>query len=243
MDTQKKYSYKLIFIFTILVSQIGFSQKIIMKENVPTDFRQFNMEKGPNKKKYSFLEFSVGTLLPISLNGDESMAIKPSFDYQLSANFKRKISPILSFTNILGISNLRVQAKSIYELNDFGLSSSALDPKFSIWNLMCQSGFRFNMDPNRGNQIGKYIEVNLFGFYTLNSTLKYEYNTNLNDKTIIKERNPNLMSYLHYGIKMKLGIKSKSIFGLYRLSHFLENSDFPSLLVGFSSTIGNKTYR
>lgn len=139
MDTQKKYSYKLIFIFAILVSQIGFSQKIIIKENVPTDFRQFNMEKGPNKKKYSFLEFSVGTLLPISLNGDESMAIKPSFDYQLSANFKRKISPILSFTNVLGISNLRVQAKSIYELNDFGLSSSALNPKFSIWNLMYQS--------------------------------------------------------------------------------------------------------
>ena len=39
-------------------------------------------------------------------------------------------------------------------------------------------------DPNRGNQIGKYIEMNLFGFYTWNSTLKYEYNTNLNDKTI-----------------------------------------------------------
>jgi hypothetical protein len=243
MDTQKKYSYKLIFIFTIFVSQIGFSQKIIMKENVPTDFIHFNMEKGPNKKKYSFLEFSVGTLLPISLNGDESMAIKPSFDYQLSASFKRKISPILSFINVLGVSNLRFQAKSIYELNDFGISSSALNPKFSIWNLMCQSGFRFNMDPNRGNQIGKYIEMNLFGFYTWNSTLKYEYNTNLNDKTIIKERNPNLISNLHYGIKMKLGIKSKSIFGLYRLSHFLENSDFPGLLVGFSSTIGNKTYR
>ena len=174
MDTQKKYSYKLIIIFTILVSQIGFSQKIILKENVPTDFIQLNMEKGPNKKKYSFLEFSVGTLLPISLNGDESMVIKPSFDYQLSANFKRKISPILSFTNVLGISHLRVQAKSIYDLNDFGLSSSAINPKFSIWNLMYLTGFRFNMDPNRGNQIGKYIEMNLFGFYTWNSTLRYE---------------------------------------------------------------------
>ena len=113
--------------------------------------------KKAKQKEIFFLEFSVGTLLPISLNGDESMAIKPSFDYQLSANFKRKISPILSYTNVLGISNLRVQAKSIYELNDFGLSSSALNPKFSIWNLMCQSGFRFNMDPNRGNQIGKYM--------------------------------------------------------------------------------------
>ena len=93
---------------------------------------------------------------------------------------------------------------------------------------MYQSGFRFNMDPNRGNQIGKYIEMNLFGFYTWNSTLKYEYNTNLNDKTIIKERNPNLISNLHYGFKMKTRYKSKSIFGLFRLSHFLENSDIPN---------------
>ena len=67
MDIQKKYSYKLIFIFTILISQIVFSQKTIMNEKVPSDFRKFNMEKGPNKKKYSFLEFGVGTLLPISL--------------------------------------------------------------------------------------------------------------------------------------------------------------------------------
>ena len=214
-----------------------------MKENVPTDFKKFNMEKGPNKKKFSFLEFSVGTLLPISLNGDESMTFKSSFEYQLSTNFKRKISPVLSITNILGISHLRIQAKNIYELNDFGISSSALDPRFRMWNFMYLTGFRFNIDPNRGNQIGKYIEMNLFGFYTLNSTLRYEYNTNLNDKTIIIERNPNPVSSLHYGFKMKLGIKSKSIFGFYRLSHFLENSDFPSLLVGFSSTIGNKTYR
>ena len=51
---------------------------------------------------------------------------------------------------------------------------------------MYLTGFRFNIDPNRGNQIGKYIEMNLFGFYTGISTLRYEYNTNLNDKTIIK---------------------------------------------------------
>ena len=108
---------------------------------------------------------------------------------------------------------------------------------------MYLTGFRFNIDPNRGNQIGKYIEMNLFSFYTGISTLRYEYNTNLNDKTIIRERNPNPISNLHYGFKMKLGIKSKSIFGLYRVSHFLENSDIPKLLVGFSSTIGNKTYR
>ena len=243
MDIQKKYSYKLTFIFTILISQISFSQKTIVKENVPKDFKKFNMEKGPNKKKFSFFEFSVGTLLPISLNGDESMTFKSSFEYQLSTNFKRKISPVLSLTNILGISHLRIQAKNIYELNDFGISSSALNPKFRMWNLMYLTGFRFNIDPNRGNQIGKYIEMNLFGFYTLNSTLRYEYNTNLNNKTIITERNPNPISNLHYGFKMKLGIKSKSIFCFYRLSHFLENSDFPSLLVGFSSTIGNKTYR
>ena len=79
MDIQKKYSYKLIFIFTILISKIGFSQKTIVKEKVPADFRKFNMEKGPNKKKYSFLEFGVGTLLPISLNRDESMSINSSF--------------------------------------------------------------------------------------------------------------------------------------------------------------------
>ena len=243
MDIQKKYSYKLIFIFTILISKIGFSQKTIVKEKVPEDFRKFNMENGPNKKKYSFLEFSVGTLLPIFLNRDESISIKSSFEYQLSTNFKRKISPVLSLTNILGISYLRIQAKSIYELNDFGISSSALDPRFRMWNFMYLTGFRFNIDPNRGNQIGKYIEMNLFGFYTGISTLRYEYNTNLNDKTIIRERNPNPISNLHYGFKMKLGIKSKSIFGLYRVSHFLENSDIPKLLVGFSSTIGNKTYR
>ena len=39
---------------------------------------------------------------------------------------------------------------------------------------------------------------------------------------------PKPISNLHYGFKMKLGIKSKSIFGLYRVSHFLENSDIPN---------------
>ena len=243
MDTQKKYSYKLTLIVTILISQIGFSQKTILKENVPLDFKKFNTEKGPNKKKFTFLEFSVGTLLPISFNKDENMTIKPSFEYHLSTNFKRKISPILSLTNMLGISHLRIQAKSIYELIDFGLSSSALDPKFCIWNLLYQTGLRINFDPDRGNQIGKYIEMNVFGFYAWNSTLRYEYNTNLNDKTIIREKNPNPISNLHYGFKIKLGLKDKSIFGSYRVSHFLENRDIPNLSIGFSSIIGNKTYR
>ncbi len=239
-----KYDYKLtLIILLILKSQFGFSQKVILEEKVPVEFKNYNMTKGPNKKKFSSIEFSFGTFLPFTMNEDQLIAFNPSFEYQLSTKFKRKVSPILSLTNVFGISHLRIQAKNIYELHHFGISSSALDPKFRIWNLMYQFGLRFNIDPNRGNQLGKYIEMNVFGYYNINSTLRYEFNTNLNDKTIIKDKNPNSISNFNYGLKLKFGLKNKSIFGSYRLSEYVENRDIPKLSIGVSSVIGIKEYR
>ena len=91
--------------------------------------------------------------------------------------------------------------------------------------------FQFNFKPKRGNQLGKYLDLGVYGSY--NYSRRFMYRLDIVDVAKNAKVTMKKLAYMNpieYGFSIRLGNGRSCIYSRYRLSDiFNENTNFVSL--------------
>ena len=240
-----KYNFKLLqILFFIAFISESFSQKVIISEDPPMDFKNFNNEIGPNQNKFNYFELEFGGISKYQTL--DPIPFQFGIHIGLSRIQKRKINNILAFHYGLEYSYDNIYLKQEAESYITNLPTKAEDLKYHFSNINSAIGFQINFDKKRGNQLGKYLSIG--GFFGFNYANRLTYN--LSDQSIAKkvrinQKNLNHIMPFQYGISAKMMLKKIGLFINYRISNLVEGLTYgiPKISCGLNITINGKTYR
>lgn len=231
------------YILTILLLSVinihSFSQhKVLMEEDV--DLTDVISKNGPNERHFFRTRIFYG--LGINPEG-ETLPVKTisSGEFEVFLRYKLKICSILSTGLSAGYISQRFPIRSdqksfpdqvIYDRQVFQVHSF----KPSIF-------LRFNIDPRRGNYLGKFIEGGVFGTWSFNQkrimVTRYDESS---ESDIKKSREVQSgLDYIRktqYGTYVSIGFANYELSYRYRISRFIDeevyNYDFPANSLGLS---------
>ena len=186
-------------------------------------------ERGQNLKKFSHAYFRLGFLASKD-NAGARIIYGNSVNLGLGVRKKYKISPIYS----IGVdAELQYTDYKLKQINGKILPDTVINNisgRLDYSSLGLGFFNRFNVDPNRGNFIGSFIDLGMMGefHFSIRSISKNK----MPDETILKSVVKNLQYTNNTSVKIfaRLGLGHFSIYGSYRLTYqFVTSSIYPEL--------------
>ena len=231
------------FITVFIYSKIS-SQAVLLEKNVKDN--AYSHKKGPNMKKFSHIYF--GYEFFIGNPDDKGAEIIYGLSSCIKTGYRYKFK-ILEFYSVGFNINYSYKKYVIKQEAEKILPNSVLHDKekirFSNAGLEFYNRFNFG---KRGNIIGKYLDVGLFGnwAFAINHFTKDKVNNENNkaELVIIKYHNLLYTKRLFYGFSTRLGINRVAISAEYRFSDlFKKEYQFPELprfCIGLELALYNK---
>lgn len=232
-------NFRLFSIIFIVVLNIGtiFSQTVLLEEKVSAPGENEN-NIGPNKKHYTFFYFGFSNF--IFSNADDDLYFKTGKSHAIDFgfNYKHKITNLLSY-NLGGLyRNERCLLKNVSD--ELFLDSTNYDNDIIGLNYIGgESFFRINFDVMRGNILGKYIDIGVFGAYKyrVNRITVIENSGKILNSKNIKSKYKDISGTKDfvYGLKFGLGWYRFQLSARYYLYNklFSNNIELPKLSIGF----------
>jgi hypothetical protein len=222
----------LLFVLILILHQSLIGQRVVISENVSsdTDVPVF----GANRKHFGhiFSGFHHIAGAPES-NTDKLKAC--SWVFELGYRYKRRFSQTLSAGAELGIKRMSYSIKHWEMLHTPEASET---DKHKLVFIQTGLGLyqRFNYNKRRGNYVGNYIDVGVYGDWNFNTRQVYQFRNEADEKVLTRKSNLNYISPFEYGVLMRLGFNRIAAKATYRLSgHFKETSapaEMPRLTFG-----------
>lgn len=218
-------------LFTVLFTfSIGNTQKVVLERNVKDN--AYSRKKGPNMKYFSHL--FTGYELFASPPDDKGAEIVYGSSATIDIGLRHKFK-ILEFYS-LGFSTEYSFAKYIIRQTDNKILPNALQhdkEKLRFNNVRLEFYNRFNFD-KRGNTLGKYFDIGLYGDWTFATNHytkdKTHDETNMSELTVVKYTRLRYTRDYNYGLRVRFGINKISLSASYRLSDlFKEGYQLPEL--------------
>lgn len=220
----------MILIFSFITLSIN-SQIIVLKETVPDDFEEEDKGFGPNRKRFSHPFASYGSFSnKYDHTGRTSDKTKfgSSLDLTSGTRSYLKVNKFYALTFDFGISlrmfGMKLNENSLLPLPTNDLTKS----KYWLSSIGMAIGNQLNLKPNRGNQLGTYINIGAYGnfnylrrytaWYNKNDLIPYNYKINL--------KNFKDLNLFDYGVVLKYGKPNFTFFAKYRVSDLFLNKDF-----------------
>lgn len=209
---------KLLIIFLIIVSENISAQVILIQENVNAD--TVLSETGPNRKKYYSGFYSVGMIFGQPDSTGSAIDSKASYHLQLGNRAKFKVNNVLSW----GVENMfDYKSFRIKQNDDKTFGGDVLHKKetFIVLSYELLLFTRFNIDPKRGDHLGKYLDLGVYGGYNL---IKRHKVVDTVSSVYGFERGKYIMTNLkyvekfNYGVTARIGWWGLSLYCNYRLS-------------------------
>lgn len=249
--SMKKQWYTQIMILILMLSSgMASAQKLIMEETV--DPAPGNSLLGQNKRHFIETRLFYG-LMVNQENHSYPVKLVGSGEFEAIVRYKLKINPILSTGLSASYLNQQFVTKKNNNLPDSLSPTRAL---FKINSIKPAAFIRFNIDPKRGNYLGKYIETGLYGVvsYSLKHVLVNKYEV-MEEKGYRKSKEIlsglNYLSRFQYGTYISIGFGNFEISYRYRISRIpnglayptdpridYELWDFPKNALGLSVRLG-----
>jgi len=192
-------------------------------------------ESGPNYRKFNHL-FIRGGILASSDKPGARIIYGTSVNLGFGLRKKYKVSPVYSFgfDIELAYTDYKLRQSSGKAVPDSSLNNIAQRIDYSVFGI----GFfnRFNLDPNRGDFMGVFIDVGIMG--ELNYSIKTITKNKLPDGTIEKVVLRKLPYTNTWNSKLfaRLGYSHGSVYASYRLMNLFDKEsnfpDMPRLIVG-----------
>ena len=224
--------YILIILF-LSISTI-YSQHILLSELTPEDFSEVDLGIGPNRKYfvYSFIGFGSKTNL-LNINNEKILPLKSSLDIKTGTIYRLKINKILGLiydlTIISSWNKLNLDKDPEIPIASLGLKKA----KYIYHQISNALAIQINFKPKRGNQLGKYLDLGVYGSYNFSRRFMYVYEQENSDISKTLKGTMKKLSYLNpfeYGFSLRLGNVKSCIFSRYRLANiFNDNTNFTSL--------------
>ncbi len=246
---KKSYPHILILIL-LLSSGMASAQQLIMEEIVEPS--PGNSQVGPNKRHFIETRLFYGFLNKWE---DKSYPVKflGSGEFEALVRYKLKINPMLSTGGSLAYLN-QVYISNHINIHDTLSSDRDL---FKINSIKSAIFLRLNIDPKRGNYLGKYIEAGVYGSWSY--SLKREITNNYDESNELGIRKSkeilsglDYLNRIQYGTYVSLGFGNYEISYRHRMSWIFNKyayptdpridyslSHFPSNTLGLSVRIGS----
>jgi len=221
------------YIFLILFFSIStiYSQHILLSETTPIDFSEIDNGFGPNRNYFIYNFISYGTKSRIINPENESfLPLKSSLEIKFGTRYRKRIN------RYLGVIYDLEFISSWNKLNlkkDPELPLGSLDVKKAkyIYHQISNSlAFQINFKPKRGNQLGKYLDLGIYGGYNYSKRFMYKLDiVDVSKSARVTMKRLNYFNPFEYGFSLRLGHTKGAYFGKFRLSNlFNENTSFMS---------------
>lgn len=214
------------FIISILLlfSLNLISQDVLLEENVKD---KKEVKKGPNKKYFTHMYYGMDFYLPPNEVGSEIIYGR-SWDMNFGWRAKLKVAKFysLGYTFDYSYTHLRMkQNEDKITPDDIEYNKQSLrthQAKLGLYN-------RFNFDKRRGNRIGNFLDLGVYGGYIFSTRHKNEIKED-HSTYLEVHRKLDYIERLNYGAFANLGFNSYVITFKYRLSDFFkEDTDYPEI--------------
>ncbi len=232
---------KITFLFLVLffTTLSANSQEVLLEENVKETFDDDG--SGPNQKNFfhPYLDFGFYIQQPEGETADIVYGLTNTFTFGF--RYKRKLTNFYSLGFGFYYNNRNFKFKQ-NETKIFPSVTVHESENLKFNSLGAELYNRFNFDINRGDIIGKYLDVAAYidWMYTGKRVIKDEINVDdaipggETTKTIIKDLN--YVEDIAYGVRARLGWNKWSITASYRLSDLINNkfpeTEMPRLSIG-----------
>jgi hypothetical protein len=175
---------------------------------------------GPNRKYYSSIAISIGACFASKHQGLHNNFSFPQLG--VGYKFKQKLNTTFSMTYHGGFSykDYNLVGDNLFpDQFYYGIHKTHANEHMGLINTNGEINVRVNFDPNRGDILGNYLEIGMYGSYLLY------------DETVIKDNGPGKMviktHYIHspffnpaqYGFNARLGHNGLALEFNYRLSN------------------------
>lgn len=196
------------------------AQEVILKQRVELD--TVPKKIGQNLKRYSHFYLGLGAIVGQNEGDGGDLNYGRSLDFTAGFRYKYKINNIYA----LGLDAKYNWTSFNLKQNDDKILPNNLKHEREVINFN-NFGFiafnRINFDKNRGNYIGKFLDLGAYADWTFTVRHKYttEYNVAGNANQSVSEVTNSGLLYvesLNYGLTARLGFGKFVFYGSYRLS-------------------------
>lgn len=216
-----------LIVFLLLLTTLS-AQTVIDFHHVESDTSE--VEFGPNLK-HNF-GFHLETNFPIGSAENDSVSIEylESYAMNIGLLYKRKLTRIFA----LGLAlQYRLTRFSISQESQKRVPTSMLfKQEFLTFHDVSNQGFlRINFDKNRGNTLGKYLDIGAYASVTFSarhlaivdedSGMSPDFNSS---EQRIKSRGLDYVDRIVYGLTTRLGLEYFYVTANYRLSDRFKSS-------------------
>ena len=238
--------HSILFILIIICTSIA-GQTILIKQTVPENFEDIDEGHGPNRAHFSYPYFALG-MHADGYSHENDTTISPVFGKSMEIRFgtrtRLKLNRFIGFgiDYELGYSAHFINLKDAYALANF--SPDVKKARYQTYTIGAASYFQINFEPKRGNQLGSYLDIGVFGGY--NFGRKYSQKLKIGkEKSIYALKNLQNFEKLNYGPIIRFGKRVWAIYAKYRYSNSFKNKtttgnyELPRLTFGFEYFFGN----
>lgn len=223
----------ILFVFCIVT---GHAQTVLL--DIDRKQEQRRPELGPNTKSFTHALFRIGAVASGDFEGAR-IVYGSSINLAVGIRKKHKISRVFSagYDLELSYTDYKLLQRKGKILPDSILFNKSERLDFTGPGL----GFftRINFDPNRGNYLGKYLDLGITGLW--NVSIKRITKSKLQDGTVVKTVTKNLPYVNNVDAKAfaRIGKNHFSLYASYRLTEYFKSTfnfpDLPRLVIGIEA--------
>lgn len=229
------------FVLTFtLTLPVAFAQHVLLEEEV----NDYEIKKwGANCKHNIHAYTGLGFLASETEGSGMKIIYGASSAFRFGVRYKRRFTNWLSTGIDLNYNIISYRMKQ-YDDKILPVPTEWDKEKFVLNNLGSEYYIRLNFG-RRGNFLGKFLDVGVYGNWTFNSRyiVKYEQDNgdNLSESSKTVYSNLDFIENTHYGISGRVGFNKVSLYANYRLSDLFsdgfntvneEKVELPRLITG-----------
>ena len=242
---------KILFISLLTLSvNLIFGQRVLLEEYPNNDTIEDTW--GQNLKHFGHLYLDWGFAASGSEEGAEVL-YGSSYNFDFGYRYKRRFCNTYALGADLGMSFYSYRLKQDKETKKLPDNVEHTKERFKLTGIKLELYQRINFG-KRGNHIGTYWDLGVFGNYFFNSQ-HYAMDKDPEEYPFLKkietiESRPNYLEDFEYGVSTRIGKGRWVMFGRYRLNDLFKKDEFqqetptlekypelPALQVGFEISL------
>lgn len=222
----------LILLMLMLAAPVS-GQDILLSE----DLRGDTLVPGFGMNRKNFGHFFVGVQKFAGIPEVDSDEFNYSASWAIGCGYryKRKFSQVLS-----GVAEWQLKRLAFYpeqwDMLQTSGSAETVEQKLVFLQTGLAAYQRFNYDKRRGNYVGRYIDVGVYGDWSFNTRHIYCYQNAAGEDVRTREGSLDYIQPFEWGVLMRLGFNNLAFTSSCRLSdHFSKSSgigEMPRFLIG-----------
>lgn len=241
----------LVLLFGVSLIQ---GQTIILKQSVPENLEDEDDDFGPNRKffshPYTGIAFIAGgfdhendTLPPVKFVNSFSFITGNRYYRNYNPFIARVLDYELSYEQ--HVLNLNKQPDIALPFDNIDLKKS----KYWLVKMGLGWNYQFNFKPKRGNQLGSYLSLGLYGDFLLFRRFHAIYKSNVSSYADVIKISLGKIDYFNkwdYGAVVRFGKTNWNLFVKYRYANYFNNKaqdrnikELPRFTVGLNFFPGN----